>query len=167
MKMNESSRGFTLIELLICVVLMAIMGVALVAVFNQRAKNEEEKALAAAAAAGAENALEVLSGLPKEQLVAGGSFTSGDDRTINITSECSSQTCDWLVIPGGESDASPAKGFPFTPEKDPPEGKTVLLRRWMIEDVDANLGLKRITVVVASDIQNTAPLAIEKGVVGK
>lgn len=166
MKTNKSPRGFTLIELLICVVILALIGIGFVAVFSQRAKNEEEKSLAAAAAAGAETALEVLSGLPKEQLVGGGSFTLGNDRTISITGACSPQNCDWLVIPGTNTD-SIAKGFPYAPGAEPPFAKTVLLRRWLIEDVDVNFGLKRITVVVASDASSVAPLAIEKAVVGK
>lgn len=166
MKRNKEARGFTLIELLICVVILALIGVGFVAVFSRRAMSEEEKNRAAAAAAGAETALEVLSGLPKELLAGGGSFTVGDDRTINIRSACSPQNCDWLVIPGTNTD-SIAKGFPFAPGAEPPFAKTVLLRRWLIEDVDANFGLKRITVVVAPDESSVAPLAVEKAVVGK
>ena len=158
--------GFTLIELLIVVIILSLVGLGFVALFNQRAKSQEEKNQAAAAFAGAESALEVLSSLSNETLAVGGSFSLAADRKINITGACSPQTCDWLVIPTPNTD-SIAKGYPYVSGQVPEYAKTVLLRRWLVEDVDANLGLKRVTVAVVVDEQNNAPLAIEQTVVGK
>lgn len=166
MKINENVRGFSLIELLVIVVILSLIGLGFVALFNQRGKSQEEKREAAAAEAGAESAVEVLSNLPYDQLTVGGSFTLGADRSITITGACSPETCDWLIIPSPNTD-SIARGFPYEVEVAPPSAKTVLLRRWLIEDVDVSLDLKRITVVVASDEENTTPLAIEQLIVGK
>lgn len=166
MTKTQNKRGFTLIELLLIVVILSLVGLGFVAIIKGRALSQEEKALSAAAEAGAEGAVEVLGGLPYDQLPDGGSFTLGDDRTINLTGSCLPQTCDWLIIPSPNTD-SLARGFPYETAVEPPAAKTVLLRRWLVEDVDSSLGLKRITVVVLVDRESTKPLAIERTIVGK
>jgi prepilin-type N-terminal cleavage/methylation domain-containing protein len=161
MNKNKNNAGFSLIELLIVVVLIAFIGLILVGVFNSKSRKNEDSARAEAASVGASGALEALSQLSSSQLENGGSFTVRDDRTIEITGDCAPQTCDWLVLPSSNDD-SLAKGYPYDAGANPPLAKTVLLRRWRVDDVDPSLGLKEITVVVLPDKDSTQPLSIKK-----
>ena len=165
MKKN-TEKGFSLIELLIVVVLLAVVGVFVLSAFSGKARKSEDDARAEAALIGASSALEALSQLDESQLTSGGTFTLGRDRTIDITGECTTETCDWLLLPSPNND-SKAKGYPYEPGVNPPLGKTVLLRRWRVEDVDVSLGLKEITVVVLVDMQSNAPISIKKTRIGK
>lgn len=162
---NENSQsGFTLIEILIIAIIIVIVGSAISVLFLKIGKSHEDTALLTTANAAAENGLEALSNLPREQLTSGGSFSIEDDNQIQIRSVCSTSNCDWLVIPSQGTD-SPAKGTIY--QETAPEGKTVLLRRWLIEDIDAGLGLKKITMVITVDEQSTQPVAILSTTVGK
>ena len=164
MKKIKNQAGFTLVELAVIVVLIALVGIGFGLIFNRKAKLYEDRDTAATAAAGAENALEILSNLPNSRLPSGGTFRLEADNKISITGSCETTSCDWLVIPGNRTD-SLVKGMTY--QTAIPEGKTVLLRRWLIEDVNAELGLKRITVVVAADANSELPISIFTAVRGK
>lgn len=164
MKNLKAEKGFTLIELLIVAVLLVLIGGGIGLMFMQRSKAIEDNELAGKANAAAENAMEVLSNLPKADLQNGGTFLLAGDNEIKIQNKCTTLVCDWLVIPSYSSE-SPAKGLPY--QEQMPDGKTVFFRRWLIEDVDAGLGLKKITVAVLVSSESEQPLAIYSTVVAK
>ena len=163
---KDKQKGFSYIELIVVVVLISLVALGFSVIYNKKAKLREDKDVAATAMAAAENALENLSNLSDEELQPGGTFSVVNEKEnkIEITGKCNTTNCDWLVIPGDASN-SPAKGMLFTKEK--PEGKTVLLRRWLIEDVSAELGLKKITVAVLTDYDASQPIRIYSTVRGK
>lgn len=163
-KSNEEN-GFSLIELLIVVVLISVIGLVVLGAFSGKARKSEDDARADAAMTGASSALEALSQLDESELGDGGSFRLGPDRTIE-TDQCTLQTCDWLVLPSPNND-SKAKGYPYESGVNPPRTKIVLLRRWRVDDIDTNLGLKEITVVVLTDIESKSPISIKKTRIGK
>lgn len=167
MKHNQSTTaGFTLVEVLIVVVLLVLIAGSLGLIFLGRAKNAEESNLARIAQTGADNALEALSNLPREKLPAGGSFEMRGDTEIEITDGCSADICDWLTVPLNDRD-SPAKGVYYRSDTPPENFKSVLLRRWRVDDLDTALGLKRITVVVSSPDNPQNPLAMYRTTVVK
>lgn len=166
-QIKNTENGFSLIELLIVVVLISIVAVFVLSAFNGRARKTEDQSRAESALIGASSALEALSQLDESQLTSGGSFVLGPDRTIQLSrDQCTRETCDWLILPSPNND-SKAKGYPYDPGVNPPLGKTVLLRRWRIDDVDVNLGLKEITVAVLTDIESRTPISIKKSRVGR
>ena len=72
-----------------------------------------------------------------------------------------------------EPEASPAsrvslaKGVPYQENYHPPAGSVVaFVRRWRVEEIDAPLGLRRVTLAVLSDEQTNKALLIEENTVG-
>jgi prepilin-type N-terminal cleavage/methylation domain-containing protein len=163
---KTAEKGFSLIELLIVVVLISVIGLIVLGAFSGKARKSEDDERAKTAMVGASSALEALSQVDESALGDGGSFALGPDRTIEIIGECTPQTCDWLALPSPNND-SIAKGYPYEPGVNPPATKTVLLRRWRIDDVDVNLGLKEITVAVLTDIESKSPISIKKTRIGR
>lgn len=164
MKNKHKQKGFSFIELLVVVILLALVATSFALIFNRKAKLYDDRDTAAAASAAAENAIENLRNLSRSELPVGGSFTVAGDNEIILNESCNPSTCDWLVIPDGNVE-SPAKGRTYQDEI--PEGQTVLLRRWLVEDIPGDLGLRRITVAVLTNQNSTKPISIIQTVKGE
>ena len=165
--MKKNQTGFSLIELLLVIVVFGIVAYALTGFMFSRMNAAERLADSKGASDTMENALNVLTAIPFRDLRVGGSFTPVDEGTIQ-PSVCTPQTCDFVLDPEGGAADSMAGGVAWQTNPVLPAGARVAyLRRWLIEDVDRDLRLRRITVAVLADDQSTHPLSMIDTVVGE
>ncbi|HLM60728.1 MAG TPA: type II secretion system protein [Pyrinomonadaceae bacterium] len=166
--MNKNHRGFSLIEALLAIVVFGFVAYALVAFMSSRVKLAERLETSKAASDTLENALNKLSAIPYKDLAVGSGFTKVDDATI-LLQPCTTQTCDYVLDPpSGAATSSIAGGYSWqSGVVQPAETRFFFVRRWRIEDVSAELKLRRITVAVLTDEQSTEPLAMIETIVGE
>jgi prepilin-type N-terminal cleavage/methylation domain-containing protein len=165
-KIKRSERGFSLIEVLFAVVVFTLVAYALTAMLFSRTLVTERLMASKAAVDSADNALNALTSQPYASLSVGGSFTVIDEGSIGLQS-CTEQTCDFIIEPVTAPEESPARGVKWQSGYTPPDGaRIVYLRRFRIEDVDAELGLRRLTVAVLTDENADKPLIMQSTIVG-
>lgn len=161
------SLGFSLVEVLLAIVVFGVVGYALANFMLSRATVAERLETAKGASDRLENALHILTVIPYNDLPLGGSFARVDDATIQPL-PCTAQTCDFILDPetSGSTD-SLVRGTVWQSGYVAPSGVNVAyVRRWLIEEVDAELKLRRITVAVLADEQSANPLSMVSTIVG-
>lgn len=164
-KSANQNQGFSLVEVLIAIFVAVFIGVAAVSLLNARAVGITEKADTKEAETRAEEALSALSAVAPD-LAVGGAFEVVSENTIRLNT-CSDTTCDLIVFPDltDSQRTSLAKGYPYG-STIPTTSQMTFIRRWRVEDVDSNYGLKKITVAILKSATDTSPIVIEETVVG-
>lgn len=166
-KLSSNEKGFSLIELLIAIVIFMFVCYALTVMIFSRSIVADRIAASRSASDEAENALTALAAIPYSNLQLGGSFSVVDEGRITNTG-CTAQTCDSIYepTPPGQM-TSPAKGVPYGTSLDANLYTRKFVRRWKVEQFDAELRLKRVTVAVLDDEDSSAPLVMQSTIVGE
>lgn len=164
---NFSERGSSLISVIIAALIglsvMMLIAYSLSGLIVSNVSQTESKEAETAA----EEALSVLSANVRDlQDVAGFTDMTGKEHVLTLA-QCSAQTCDQVLLPDAEAGDknSPAGGYAYGMGA-PPGKKAVLLRRWRIRTVNADYGLREITVAILSSETDTKPLIAITTVVG-
>ena len=164
-KNNAGSGGFSLLEVVIAVFVGSIIGIAALSLLNARAVSVLENQDVQEAETRAEEALSSLTAVASDLPVGGSFIVLDEDNKIKLDSDCTDQTCDYVLLPSPPENqrTSPAKGFPFSSSV--PEGSQVLfLRRWRVDETDGEYGLRKITVAVLKDENSKAPIILEDAI---
>ncbi|MCY7375276.1 MAG: hypothetical protein LH472_04810 [Pyrinomonadaceae bacterium] len=164
MKNSKNQTGSALIEVLLASVIgiaislaaMYVLKGAIVATEDNRAAEESKNT--------AEDALSSLSAVAPD-LSVGGSFTAISDNVLTLA-PCTALTCDYVLFPDVDSSlkTSLAKGYPFG-SPIPTGSNIAYLRRWRVEDTDADYNLRQIRVAMVKNETDTKPVFIMETVV--
>ena len=164
-KSENQEKGFSLVEVLIAVFVATLIGIGAVALLNARAVGINDKAETKEGETRAEEALSALTAVAPD-LNAGGSFQVVSESAISL-SACTLETCDYVVYPDATESqrTSLAKGFPYG-STIPSTSQMTFIRRWRVDEVDSNYGLRKITVAILKSETDTNPIVLEETVVG-
>ncbi len=147
---RKNQRGSALIEVLLASVIGIMISLAAMYVLKGAIVATEDNRAAEEAKTTAEDALSSLSSIALD-LAVGGSFTAISDNVLTLA-PCSASTCDYVLFPDVDSSlkTSLAKGYPFGSPI--PNGSNVAyLRRWRVEDTDADYNLRKIKVAMVKN----------------
>jgi len=158
-KLRSGQEGVTIVEVLLSALIGMAICVAGLYVLNAKVLSVESSRVTKEAENAGEESLSALSATASV-LTVGGSFTAVNDNVLSL-SPCTSQTCDYVLQPDipSASRTSPAKGFPYGSAT--PTGYAVaFLRRWRVEDENTSYRLRKITIAVLRDENDTKPSLI-------
>lgn len=164
MNYSSSSKqsGFSLMEVLVAIFVALLIGIIAVSLLSARAASVHDNATVQEAETRAEEAISALSAIANE-LPIGGSFENAGDNEINPLA-CSAQTCDFVLLSDTLPRSSSAKGVPYSTEL--PQGtEKMFLRRWRVDEVDADYKLRKISVAIVKDENDEMPVVLEETII--